>query len=204
MFPCHLCDRDYCWRSSLEKHLRAYYGEPQFSCPLCPRIFRHKASLEQHSFSKHNPGFQKFMCDLCGKNYLTKWGLTRHARIHSDPNNNSKSVLWKTCGKSYTRNDLLQAHERTHLPKTKRHACDKEVFHIKEHSKCCPSLKKKQHFMCNICTKKFKERRYLNEHKKSKHTPTEPYHCENCDASFNYRASLSNHRKICRKWQCLS
>ena len=93
MFPCHLCDRDYCWRSSLEKHLRAYHGEPQFSCPLCPRIFRHKASLEQHSFSKHNPGFQKFMCDLCGKNYLTKWGLTRHARIHSDLNNNSKSVL---------------------------------------------------------------------------------------------------------------
>ena len=133
----------------LEKHLRAYHGEPQFSCPLCPRIFRHKASLEQHSFSKHYPGFQKFICDLCGKTYLTKWGLTRHARIHSDPNNNSKSVLCKTCGKSYTRNDLLQAHERTHLPKTKCHACGKEVFYIKEHSKCCPSLKKKQHFVCN-------------------------------------------------------
>ena len=82
----------------LEKHLRAYHGEPQFSCPLCPRIFRHKASLEQHSFSKHYPGFQKLMCDLCGKTYLTKWGLTRHARIHSDPNNNSKSVLCKTFG----------------------------------------------------------------------------------------------------------
>ena len=66
MCPCHLCDRDYCWRSSPEKHLRSYHGEPQFSCPLCPRIFRHKASLEQHSFSKHNPGAcSKSLCAIC-------------------------------------------------------------------------------------------------------------------------------------------
>ena len=133
MFPCHLCDRDYCWRSSLEKHLRVYHGEPQFSCPLCPRIFRHNASLEQHSFSKHNPGFQKFMCDLCGKNYLTKWGL---------PGTHEYTVTQTT-----TANQYYEKRAENHIPgmisyrhtngltyQKKRHACDKEVFHIKEHS----------------------------------------------------------------------
>ena len=137
------------------------------------------------------------MCDLCGAKYLTKWGLTRHTRLHNDNNNNH--LVCGLCGKTYNRKDLLDAHERTHISKSKCHKCQKEVYHIKEHSKYCASLNKKRIFECQMCTKNFKESRYLREHIKCKHMQIERFECENCGSKYNYRASLMNHRKICKK-----
>ena len=162
-------------------------------CQDCEKQFKNKHSLQQHAASLHNPNVKKFMCDLCGASYITKWGLTRHMRLHYDQNNNPG--ICRVCGKSYHRHDTLQAHERTHEQKIKCEKCAKEVHHMKVHSKYCPSLKQQPVFKCRICTKKFKHARYLQDNSKSKHNPTKPYQCENCLKRFNYRASLSNHRK---------
>ena len=196
-FPCHLCDKDYQWQASLNKHLKGCHSEPQYPCQDCIKVFRYKASLDQHVASKHTQDSGKFMCDLCGAEYITKWGLTRHCQSLHEPNN--YPYICRSCGKGYGRKDLLQAHELTHLPKTKCSQCGKEVFHIKEHAKHCSFLKKKQTYECNLCTRKFKEPRYLREHLKSKHNPTVRHRCENCGSKFNYRASLLNHKKKCKK-----
>ena len=195
LFPCHLCEKDYKWRSSLDKHLKGCHGEAQFECQSCSKAFRYKTCLEKHVATKHN--LKEFMCDLCGAKYASKWGLTRHCRVHKEPNNNL--LLCRECGKGYSRTDLLEAHERTHSPKTKCDKCEKEVYHIKEHTKYCSSLKRKQIYQCKQCTKKFKELRYLQAHIKGKHNPTDQHQCENCDAKYNYRASLLNHRRTCKK-----
>ena len=81
LFPCHLCEKDYKWRSSLDKHLKGCHGEAQFECQSCSKAFRYKTCLEKHVATKHN--LKEFMCDLCGAKYSSKWGLTRHCRARA-------------------------------------------------------------------------------------------------------------------------
>ena len=91
--------------------------------------FSYKKCLDQYVANRHTHSFRKSMCDLCGAKYVTKWGLIRYCLSHNDPNNNP--LLCRECGKGYSRNDLLQAHKRTHLPNTKCSHCEKKVFQIK-------------------------------------------------------------------------
>ena len=199
MLYCHLCGKYYKWRTSLDRHHRLQHNFQTFPCQACNKIFKNKTALQHHESSQHNVGeARKFICDTCGNSYTTKWGLSRHKCHHNDDNLNP-ALICKFCGKVYHRKDTLEAHERTHRPKTVCDQCGKEIFHISIHKKYCSSLKREPVYQCRLCTRKFKEERYLKEHLKSKHNPTQLFKCDTCEKWFNYRASLLNHKKTCQK-----
>ncbi len=107
----------------------------------------------------------KNTCEICGKAFSRKDGLTRHIKtVH----NKEKSFKCKECGFAFVRKDMLNRHiKEVHLK-------------IKNHS-------------CNLCEMKFAHRTHLERHIKSVHEDARDYICEHCDATFTREDNLQRH-----------
>ena len=111
----------------------------------------------------------------------------------------------KTQSSATDRNSKIQPSQPSHTVTTETETTDSklEVYvsncnstiiinNLTRHAAICNV--KLQHFECKICSKKFKSKRYLNEHNKG-HQEGHGYQCSGCGDVLKYRASLYKHKQ---------
>ena len=76
----------------------------KIDCRLCEKSFTRYVDLENHIESCHEKP-REFQCDQCDKNFLLKWRLRKHMRLHEENNikhchyfNNAKSCPYEKLG----------------------------------------------------------------------------------------------------------
>lgn len=146
----------------------------------------------------------KFICDVCGREYIKKIKLLYHLFAHFDIRKFKCPV--ENCQKSFTTAHIRKTHvQGVHL-NSKKHYCDKCDKNF-----TCQSLLKShvaakhggnEIFFCNQlnCDKGFFYKYQLTAHLKSVHKITSTrnkdptaYNCQFCSKSFSYAGGLRQH-----------
>ena len=204
-FVCSICDHNFSDHSNLRKHLKVKHKEPKpFACPFlnCKQTFSSRNSLLQHKKSHSEDLKQKLKCDICDKNYLCRFSLSRHIRdSHGSP------YTCGECSKSFCSKHEFQTHENvnTFPPKVCRQDVLKvkiplETFKVTNLVNNCKENKrtKKQNpetdFSCDICNVKFGYRRNLYAHLQELHGT--PYKCNACNRSLTSSMELNKHMQV--------
>ena len=190
---CTICHRSLASNTALIYHMRIHTGDSPFECKTCGRKFSKRQSLRDHTLRL---GCQNNL-KLCAKRRLR--------------------TTCQICFKRYDTKGKLEAHAKTHIPKT--HACNgcRKQFtsdnpeewpeHVAKHTEKgepSPSLvfiaERSKPFTCTICDKGFARRKGLISHS-VKHTNkgnevgiVNPlYKCDPCDKTFKRRYLLIKH-----------
>ena len=82
-FKCHVCSERYWTEKSLKRHLVKHeMRDKPFACVECNSKYVHKRQLLLHIANVHSRDktARKFPCDLCGRNFLRKCDLSKHAK----------------------------------------------------------------------------------------------------------------------------
>jgi hypothetical protein len=168
--------------SHLSRIHPASKGEFWFSCVVCHEAFlscsQYKDHLTTHPTqspskraSASKPRAASFLCQECGKVFLSNHRLSQHARTHKPTT--SKAFQCPVC-------DLeLATQEDVHEHVVSQHADHND--HI-----------------CELCSKAFSTKRMLKNHKMFAHavSATKLYYCQVCDKGFEEIAALSEHHKV--------
>ena len=103
---CDHCGKQFSRKGNLIEHLRIHSGEMPFQCVECDRCFRTQFQQKCHFNLEHmkdNPN----VCQVCGKLLATPSRLNSHMRHHTKP------FKCKFCGKGFSQNTHVLAHEKT-------------------------------------------------------------------------------------------
>lgn len=136
-------------------------------CPTCGLVLSSKGNLKSHIASVHEQK-ESFKCSVCDKGFKYNSSLKRHInRFHN--NNNTEEC---------------------------KH-CHKLFKNMNSHVAICSNPFRLNIHKCAICSKTFKEKRYLKEHVRYAHEDAR-YKCSSCDAMFAHRKSKISHEKVCK------
>uniref|UniRef100_A0A182JT74 C2H2-type domain-containing protein n=1 Tax=Anopheles christyi TaxID=43041 RepID=A0A182JT74_9DIPT len=131
---------------------------------MCDKKYTSKAFYEVH-MNKH-AGLRPYKCDLCAKDFSSKYALAVHQKTHND---RPRTFVCNECGNSfYSRHNLVQ-HERTHRA-------------VREYE-------------CHVCRKKFFTQHNLNVHMVI-HSADKAFACRECGKKFARKAELVDHERI--------
>ncbi|ENN76711.1 hypothetical protein YQE_06776, partial [Dendroctonus ponderosae] len=157
-------------------------------CVVCNKIFYDSRKLIHHQKNYHkaiidiepsmggrlnNDGATKsrsrdrLLCDMCGKDFLSKYRLERHQRaMHEE----IKPYVCKYCQRAFTGKDTMQKHERIHTGE--------------------------KPYSCEYCGKCFRQPGPFSVHLRT-HTGERPYRCKYCDKGFITNQMKKSHMKNC-------
>lgn len=138
----------------------------EFVCETCGKSFLTKSSLKDHIFMRHDTVNKLFKCDICNSAFKYARALRKHSIIHSG----IKPFTCDDCGKSFRAKPTI-------------------VQHMKIHMNCPLS------YACTVCNKKFRSNTNLRCHMRQ-HTGAQPFSCDICLRDFT---DLSNRNKHMRR-----
>jgi len=165
--PCKVCGKLFKSISAYEKHESTHLPLEErktFPCLLCNKKFLWEKHLQIHVNAIHI-GKKSFICEECGKGYLTLNSLNTHKIVHSD----DKPFKCSKCEKTFKRMAALKEHLRN--------------THTDE-----------KHFQCLICQYACRDRRNLKTHMLI-HVGLKPYQCTFCDVSYSDPSNCKKHVK---------
>lgn len=159
----------------------------QFKCPHCPHSFVWPSSLTKHL----NGHKLKLLapCSKCARCYR-KTILDSHEKECNGKESNTVTLVpCKKCGKSFSRIDNKNVHEK----KCKGAA----VANVKKSSQeIATAMKDKLPHRCPHCPKSFKYRSYLLKHLPS-HMTEKPYTCMHCGHKYADQRRYLQHEAFC-------
>jgi len=87
-FECSHCGRQFRWKNGLDRHSRVHSGERPYLCNHCGRAFAdwgsHKQHMRRHCGLPSSFLSERYPCNVCGKSFTWKRGLSRHTQqVHS-------------------------------------------------------------------------------------------------------------------------
>lgn len=182
---CLRCDKTFASVSSLLKHLRRHEENKTHKCNVCFKMFAMGQDFIDH-LNRHraDPNLtipktkeKRFICDICGKNYITLSKLKVHLKSHSG----LREYLCTECGKGFKTSSELKQHFTRHTGERKYH-CPQCPAKFKTrgnlHAHRISHDPTKRH-ICPICGSTFRHSHSLNKHHRI-HTGERRY-----QASFN-------------------
>lgn len=172
-------------------------GRTEFPCNLCNYIGKKESHLEYHIIRNHS---QKFICDICQKQFGYNWDLKRHReQVHAEA-----SYICHICSKAYKVKKSFDEHLKSHedgyvksvfpCPQCEKSFSAKQVLdnHIKiKHLGI--KQKEKQKYLCQTCGAEFYHKYSYQSHM-NKHAGLMPYSCDICGKSFASEHSVKEHQ----------
>lgn len=143
-------------------------GRTEFPCNLCNYVGKKESHLEYHIIRNHS---QKFICDICQKQFGYNWDLKRHReQVHAEA-----SYICHICSKAYKVKKSFDEHLKSH-----------EEGYVKSV------------YPCTHCEKSFSAKQVLENHVKIKHLgmkqkEKQKYLCQTCGAEFYHKYSYQSH-----------
>lgn len=156
----------------------------------------------QKHFDDHHPDHQGGLntCQ-CGKKLRNYNRVVDHAMRH---NTERKEFQCDECPHKSFSLPELRLHKNTHLPVEERrgnHVCDvcglglASAGTLWQHRKMHADGDKKS-WVCEECGKSFREKKGLDQHRKTEHLKILPWKCDKCDKAFGMRSILRKHERI--------
>uniref|UniRef100_A0A1B6C2N0 C2H2-type domain-containing protein n=1 Tax=Clastoptera arizonana TaxID=38151 RepID=A0A1B6C2N0_9HEMI len=171
-FFCGECGLGFQLRASLQKHQvnRHESEQGKYTCDIegCNNEFTKRIYLTNHKLVEHGVE-RKYLCQMCGRKFLTRTSLAGHLESHNQKNKYQCSI----CSKVMCTKEKLTFHIRTHTGE-KPFACEmcsksfiskaKLLEHVRRHRGEKPHT-------CGICSKTYANKIDLTHHLKKIHSP---------------------------------
>lgn len=205
-----------------------FLDKESWKCFICSEKFNNFLKLYEHM----NVHYQYYICDVCGKGYMTAPRLRKHSEVHI-----SGSFACTECGKVFFMRAARDAHKASAHSKGPRYECPHcntrfhsyydRMTHLKEtHSEkevvykcsyCDLSFKtsgsrathvRNVHFLpqldfkCSSCHWKFKTSYELKRHMVRHTLKAKTYRCTFCSKSFLRVKALTTHVKTHQDLNC--
>jgi Zinc finger, C2H2 type len=175
------------------------------SCETCSHDFAHKINLElhqqNHRHGKYETIVETFVCKICENSFPSLANLKSHLkRVHIDAD--SPKFECDFCSKKYSNRFNLYVHIFNHV-KIPCSYCDLKFSKVRLKKHILEKHSTVQ-FECDLCSIKFKAKRYLLYHMQSIHLINRHY-CGWCRERFVSAVKLADHKKvhIARfEWKC--
>lgn len=178
---------------------------PPYLCDICQVPFSQRCCLIVHIFNIHNDGpsgsAEKlcycardpcFECDVCHMKFLHKDNMKKHLLEHG----RKKNLTCHFCLKLFKTRTYLLRHLNIHI---KSYDCSQCKMKFRETDRLKLHIQRKHSFTnphkCDICLKRFKQLRHLNEHKLT-HSKVKNIKCNVCQADFKTKSKFRLHQKI--------
>ena len=142
----------------------------------------------------------KFICNICGKNFKIRSSLRRH-QSHVKYCNKQQSTRFEcdVCKKTFVYRCTMKRHQNTehkgiksdcvHCKETFKHSYQLAKHMREEHKEILP--------LCEICDKHFLSESELKRHQRNEHNqPDEIFNCSKCSFQSKYVGSQRNHMKF--------
>lgn len=188
-YQCHICIKEYNWKSSLREHYRVHDNISTDECYVCHKKFVSKQSLAMHKVVHSE---KKFECDVCHARFKRHGHLNNHKRIHAK----IKDFKCDTCNKRFADKGNLDKHKVIHTGERpyKCNICHKrytQSSHLRIHKRLHTG---ERPYKCEICEKTFIDKSRVRIHMRI-HTGEKPYKCNICSHRCNQRSSMNVHKR---------
>lgn len=190
-FFCKECDKGFVSKSLYKNHVNVEHLKMFHVCDQCGAQIKSLSALKEHKLT-HDPSRKQrsFVCETCGKDYLTIRNLRAHIKTHTEI-----KYLCNICGKKLSGKSVLETHLKMHSGEKNlfcKH-CNK-AFSSKEyltrHERSHSGVKP---YQCEHCNKCFTQRGTLKAHLRI-HSGEKPFKCH-CGKSFRTKTHLVVHYK---------
>lgn len=240
-WKCNQCPKAFLSEANLLVHKRCH-SWTYVPCPFCLRKFSTNHNLDVHIKSKHNnrpptsPSASsnlkpfkaislvkyknKFICDYCGNDFLSKETLEKHFGFHAT--HDFRVIKCDICLMIFANDEALDEHRQNHYYDRSECRLCNHVFaneiklrtHMHRYhsvtSKKQPSRLKlpngvkkaktddvqaeKPAYLCNVCGKSVTSAKSLRDHSRV-HTGEKPFKCPNCDKAFLLKGTMKIHMR---------
>lgn len=203
---CTLCGLDIPDYTMLKLHLKTdhnividcTYGEcvlpykltkDEYSCQICGKRYEMFLSLHKHM----NVHFGHYICESCGKIFVTQQRMVNHARTHA------RGVFpCRHCEETFLSYTAMHAHVAKVHRSNKRYkcpVCDEKFASYKHRVKHLSLVhgKKTAVFPCSLCPKVFDLCSRRTTHVKFQHLQERKHVCKECNMKFFSKYELQEH-----------
>ena len=169
--------------------------EEGFTCQLCFAQFLTFAKMNEHM----NTHFQNYICDSCGKAFVSKSRFRKHVQSHE-----KGSFPCRECGEVLETRASRMCHTMRIHRKGVRYACPRcpEVFttyHTRAKHLVETHDQIRKEYYCNACDKTFETSSKRASHIRMTHANVEKRHsCPNCPSIFVSKLKLLRHLRTHR------
>lgn len=179
-FKCDQCNRFFRRLHQLIVHQRIHSGEKPYICKHCGTAFRHDSTLTMHVRTRHEHK-RPFKCTYCEHTFGRLSHLRKHVKKVCGPNKQEKqaSTIFqcKFCEVVFPSKVELRKHSTICEKKESKAKPNQVALHV-----------------CNICNKDFASPYNVRRHQLT-HSDDRPFVCEYCSKSFKEKSSLTKHIK---------
>ena len=157
------------------------------TCETCGKSFTQKSYLVVHR--RIHTGEMPYDCNICGQAFRQRAHMVKHKKsIHnvgtlSEGNPTAIAPAENDSCNSMTTENVDELHNNNTVPPEKGN-----------HYDMLKNVSKRRPFQCDICHKKFRQRGYLNVHKRI-HTGLMPFKCNICNRSFRQKTHVVKHKR---------
>ncbi|XP_047993719.1 zinc finger protein 135-like isoform X2 [Leguminivora glycinivorella] len=170
-YQCDHCQKKFCQKSSLQRHMLLHLNLNPYTCPACPnRHFRQDGNRRAHIRRRHPQLFlkMKYECTICKKPSASLNELKRHRKEHVKKQKGFTCVF---CEKVFKDKELLADHEKLHMSPGR--------------------------YKCSMCPMSYDSRPLYSDHLKT-HAKVEDYYysCQYCGKSYLRPSSIARHIRV--------
>ncbi|XP_030211088.1 oocyte zinc finger protein XlCOF6 [Gadus morhua] len=185
MLTCAFCEGRFAGALSLQRHACAAVAKA-FLCALCPGDgpFASGRALTEHEDALHGAAARDFVCEVCGKSYVSAASLCTHRVAH---------LLGQRGGEGQGQEVTMEA------------CCIQLVLGCSDAGALQEHLRRKHttttvaaaatEFVCEVCGKGCSHRSGLKHHMLT-HTGEREFVCETCGKRCSHASALQNHMRV--------
>jgi len=176
-YQCDQCSKMCPSMARLKVHVRENHSGLSFSCSTCMKVFKTKGACVQHEAThsgrvyeceycidtfisetgkakhvkfQHTLDFEKFTCEVCGKEFGERTNLTSHMKFHQK----HEDLICEICGKLFNKMYAKRKHKMAVHDNIRSHACDRCDFRTTSNAKLKHHIMKtheNQQEVCFLC-----------------------------------------------------